>query len=56
MNQKEKTFYEYVNPICLSIGIIRFLQYFGVDYFEIGITGLGLWGITGLLGTEAKKP
>ena len=55
MKQKESTFYEYVNPIFLSISIIGFLLYFGVDYFEIGITGLGLWGVTGALGIEAKK-
>ena len=55
MKQNENTFYEYVNPICFSIGIIGFLLYFGVDYFEIGIT-LGLWGVTGALGIiEAKK-
>jgi hypothetical protein len=55
MKQNENTFYDYVNPICLSIGIIGFLLYFGVDYFEIRITGLGLWGGTGALGIEAKK-
>ena len=55
IKKKENTFYEYVNPICLSIGIIGFLLYFGVDYFEIGIYGLGLWGVTGALDIEAKK-
>tara|TARA_B100000003_G_C10724912_1_gene288498 strand:+ start:299 stop:478 length:180 start_codon:yes stop_codon:yes gene_type:complete len=55
IKKKENTFYEYVNPICLSISIIGFLLHFGVDYFEIGIIGLGLWGVTGALDIEAKK-
>ena len=44
-----------LGAVIFSIGIIGFLLYFGVDYFEIGITGLGLWGVTGALGIEAKK-
>ena len=53
--KKINTFYEYVNPVCLSIGIIGFLLYFEVDYIEIGMIGLGLWGLTGALDIEAKK-
>ena len=53
--KKINTFYEYVNPVCLSIGIIGFLLYFEVDYLEIGMIGLGLWGVTGALDIEAKK-
>ena len=53
--KKINTFYEYVNPVCLSIGIIGFLLYFEVGYFEIGMIGLGLWGVTGALDIEAKK-
>ena len=50
MMKKMNTVYEYLNPICLSIGIIGFLL-----YFEIGMIGLGLWGVTGALDIEAKK-
>ena len=33
-----------------------FLLYFEFDYFDIGINGLGLWGITGALHMiESKK-
>ena len=32
-----------------------FLLYFEVDYLEIGMIGLGLWGVTGALDIEAKK-
>ena len=53
--RKINTFYEYVNTVCLSIGIIGFLLYFEVDYLEIGMIGLGLWGVTGALDIEAKK-
>ena len=55
MMKKINTFYEYLNPICLSIGVVGFLLYFEIDYFEIGMIGLGLWGVTGALDIEAKK-
>ena len=48
--EKINAFYEYINPICLSIGVIGFLL-----YFEIGMIGLRLWGVTGTLDFEAKK-
>ena len=32
-----------------------FLLYFEIDYFEIGMIDLGLWGVTGALDIEAKK-
>ena len=50
MMKKINTFYEYLNPICFSIGVIGFLL-----YFEIGMIGLGLWGFTGALDIEAQK-
>ena len=54
--KKINTFYEYLNPICLSIGVIGFLLYFEIDYFEIGMIGLGLWGgVNGVLDIEVKK-
>ena len=48
--KKVNTFYEYLNPICLSIGVIGFLL-----YFEIGMIALGIWGVTGALDIEAKE-
>ena len=53
--KKINTFHEYINPLCLSIGVIGFLLYFEIDYFEIGMIGLGLWGVTVALDIEAKK-
>ena len=41
-NEKINTFYEYLNPLCLSIGVIGFLLYFEINYFEIRMIGLGL--------------
>ncbi|MDA9883818.1 hypothetical protein N9D33_05685 [Flavobacteriaceae bacterium] len=56
MKYEEKhTFYAYLNPICAAIGIMGLLLYMEIDYFEIGITGLGLWGVSGLLHMEASK-
>ena len=55
MIKKINTFYEYLNPICLSIGVIGFLLYFEINYFEIRMIGLGLWWVTGALDIEAKK-
>ena len=56
MKYEEKhTFYAYLKPICAAIGIIGFLLYLGIEYFQIGTHGLGLWGVTGLLHMEASK-
>lgn len=55
MIKKINTFYEYLNPICLSIGVIGFLLHFETNYFEIGMIGLGLWGVTVVLDIEVKK-
>ena len=53
--KKMNKLYEYLNPICLSIGIIGFLLYFEIDYFEFGMIGLSLWGVTGVIDIEVKK-
>ena len=51
MKYEEKhTFYAYLNPICAALGIMGFLL-----YFEIGMYGLGLWGITGALHMHESK-
>ena len=56
MKYEEKhTFYQYLNPIFAAIGIMGFLLYFEIDYFIIGIYGLGLWGITGALHMHESK-
>ena len=56
MKYEEKhTFYAYLNPISAAIGIMGFLLYFEIDYFKIGIYGLGLWGITGALHMHESK-
>ena len=56
LKSKEKaTFYQYINPVCLAVGIVGICLYFEVDYIEMAITGMGLWGVTGLLHMNAQK-
>ena len=42
------TFWHYINPICLSAGIIGLALHFEVEMLDLGMTGLGLWGLTGI--------
>ena len=49
------TFWHFVNPVCLAIGIIGILLHFEVPYLYIGIYGLGFWGFTGLQAREIDK-
>ncbi|MBL6647244.1 MAG: hypothetical protein ISP68_04735 [Flavobacteriaceae bacterium] len=55
MNQEENTFYQFINPVCLALGIFGFCLYFEVDYLTMGMTGIGLWGVTGLLHMDKKR-
>ena len=49
------TFWHYINPVCLAVGIIGILLHFELRYLDIGMTGLGLWGITGLICLKIDK-
>ena len=56
MKYEEKhTFYAYLNPIFAALGIMGFLLYFEIDYLEIGMFGLGMWGVTGALHMHESK-
>ena len=55
MEKNKDTFYHYINSACLAVGVIGILLHFEVDYLEFGITGLGLWSITGILGKKAEE-
>ena len=48
-------FYQFINPIALAVGIVGLCLWLEVDYLEMGITGLGLWGVTGALHLDAMK-
>ena len=46
------SFWKFINPVCLAVGIIGFLLHFEVEYFAIGITGMFFWGV--VVSTVAK--
>ena len=50
-----ETFWHFINPVCLAIGIIGFLLSFEVNYLEMGIAGLGAWGVSGAMGLNIEK-
>ena len=52
---RRETFWHFINPVCLAVGIIGMLLYFEVSYLEIGIYGFGAWGVSGLMGLEIEK-
>ena len=52
---RRESFWHFINPVCLAVGIIGFLLYFEVGYLEIGMTGIGAWGATGLMGLDLEK-
>ena len=52
---RRESFWHFINPVCLAVGIIGFLLYFEVGYLEIGMTGLGAWGVSGAMGLELEK-
>ena len=48
-------FYQFINPVALAVGILGFCLWLDIDYLDIGIYGLGLWGVTGALHLDAQK-
>ena len=52
---RRETFWHFINPVCLAIGVIGFLLHFEVGYLEIGMTGIGAWSVTGIIGLEKEK-
>ncbi|HAT48536.1 MAG TPA: hypothetical protein DCS71_06340 [Flavobacteriales bacterium] len=48
------TFWHYINPVCLAVGLVGMAMHFEVDLFDLGMYGLGLWGVTGALGLPKK--
>ena len=52
---RRESFWHFINPVCLAVGIIGFLLYFEVGYLEIGMTGIGAWSVTGIIGLEKEK-
>ena len=56
MEQKttKGTFYHYINPICLSVGVMALALHFEINMLELGMWGLGLWSVTGILGLQKE--
>ncbi len=52
---RRESFWHFINPVCLAVGVIGFLLYFEVGYLGIGATGIGAWGTTGLMGLYLEK-
>ena len=48
------SFWHYINPVCLSIGIIGLAVHFEVEMLDLGMTGLGLWSVTGIWGLQKE--
>jgi hypothetical protein len=49
------TFWHYINPVCLSMGIIGILLHFGLKPLYVGIIGFLFWGVTGINASEINK-
>ena len=48
------TFYHYINPVCLSVGVIAIAMHFEMNMLDLGMWGLGLWSVTGILGLQKE--
>ena len=49
------TFYHYINPVCLAVGVLGFAMHFDMDMLDVGMWGLGGWGVTGALGLQKEE-
>jgi hypothetical protein len=49
------TFWHYINPVSLSMGIIGILLHFGLKPLWVGIIGFWLWGMTGIIAAKMDK-
>ena len=52
---RRETFWHFINPVCLALGIIGFLLHFEVNYLNIGAIGIGAWGVTGSISLKVEK-
>ena len=48
------TFYHYINPVCLSVGVMAFAMQFEISMLDLGMWALGLWSVTGILGLQKE--
>ena len=48
------TLYHYINPVCLSVGVVAFAMHLGIEMLDLGMWGLGLWSVTGILGFQKE--
>ena len=48
------TFYHYINPVCLAVGILGLALHLEMDMLNVGMWGLGGWAVTGILGLQKE--
>lgn len=48
------TFYHYINPVCLAVGVLGLALHFDMDMLDVGMWGLGGWAVTGSLGLQKE--
>ena len=49
------TFYNYINPVCLAVGVLGFALHFDMNMLDVGMWGLGGWAVTGALGLQKEE-
>jgi|TARA_B110000238_G_C15896322_1_gene339967 hypothetical protein len=55
MKKEKEPFLVWASPAIFAIGIMGFLLYFEVDYLDIEMYVIGLWGFIGLWNIERLK-
>lgn len=48
------TFYHYINPVCLAVGVLGLALHFDMDMLDVGMWSLGGWAVTGILGLQKE--
>ncbi|MDG2503925.1 MAG: hypothetical protein P8M69_05670 [Flavobacteriaceae bacterium] len=49
------SFWYFINPFCLAGSIIGFLLYFEIGYLNMGMIGIGTFGLTGAIYLDLEK-
>ena len=49
------TFYHYINPVCLAVGVLAFALHFDMNMLGVGMWGLFGWAVTGARGHHKEE-